>query len=50
MIALKLTRAVQNAEYLSSFGKLDKDVCENLVLRSDRGSQYISSKGIISTA
>lgn len=35
------TRAVQNAVF-KRFGKLDKDVCENLVLRSDRGSQYIS--------
>jgi transposase InsO family protein len=35
------TRAVQNA-VVKRFGKLDKDVCENLGLRSDLGSQYIS--------
>lgn len=35
------TRSVQNA-IVNRYGKLDKDVCKNLIVRSDRGSQYTS--------
>jgi len=35
------SRAIQNA-VMNRYGVLEKDVCKNLVVRTDRGSQYIS--------